>query len=73
MENRMAIIDYTQQRDSIYIDLEVFDAAHNRLYREEVRFLGEQLYGDLIHAERSPLTEQCRKQTVEYLKNYFNR
>jgi len=73
MENRIAIIDYTEQRDSIYIDMEVFDAGQNKLYREEVRFLGELLYGDFTHAERSPLTEQCRKQTVEYLKNYFNR
>ncbi|TAA72038.1 hypothetical protein [Planococcus salinarum] len=73
MENRVGIIDFTEQGESVYVDLEVFDAKQNKLYRKEVRFLGNLLYGDFIHADRSPLTEECRQQTVEYLKNYFNR
>lgn len=73
MDNRIAIIDYTTKGDSIYVELEVFDAEKNKLHREEVRFLGDMLYGDFIHPERSALSEECRHQTVHYLKQYFNR
>lgn len=73
MEHHIAIIDYTEQRDSIYVDVEVFDATQNERFRAELRFLGDLLYGDLVHAERSPLTEECRMQTVAYIRKFFNR
>lgn len=73
MEHQIAIIDYTEQKDSVYMDVEVFDAAKNKRFRAELRFLGDLLYGDLIHAERSPLTEECRMQTEAYIRKYFNR
>lgn len=66
-------MDFAERASSLYITVEVFDAAQNSLYRDEVRFLDDLLYGDLVHAGRSPLTEGCRKETVEYLKKYFNR
>lgn len=71
MENRISIIDFAEQGNSIYIKLEVFDAAQDRLFAEEVRFLGNLLYGNLVHPGRSPLTDACRDETVEYVKNYF--
>lgn len=73
MDNTITIFDYTERGNSVYINAEVFDAVQNNSYIEEVRFLGDLLYGDLVHATRSPLSEKCRKQTVEYLRQYFNR
>lgn len=73
MKNRISVMDFTEQGSSIYIKLEVFDAGQDRLFAEEVRFLGDLLYGDLLHPGRSPLTDDCRKETVEYVKNYFGR
>ncbi|WP_033543823.1 hypothetical protein [Planococcus sp. CAU13] len=73
MGNRIVITDYSEQGKSLYIKLEVFDAGKNTLFAEEVRFLDDMLYGDFLHAERSPLTDNCRKETVDYLKNYFGR
>lgn len=73
MGNRITVIDFAERAGSLYIEVEVFDAAQNSLHREEVRFLDDLLYGDLVHTSRSPLTEGCRKETVKYLKTYFNR
>lgn len=73
MDNQVIIIDYTEQGSSIYVNLEVFDAVQNKVFSEEIRFLDDLLYGDFIHAERSPLTDSCRKKTIQYLRNYFNR
>ncbi|WP_422121999.1 hypothetical protein DHX103_09210 [Planococcus sp. X10-3] len=73
MDNRVAIIDYVQQGNSIYVNLEVFDAGQNKVYIEEIRFLGDMPYGDLLHERKSPLTDNCRVATIAYLKNYFSR
>lgn len=73
MEHQIAIIDYTEQGNSIYVNLEVQDAGQDKMFSEEVRFLDDLLYGDLVHAKRSPLTDGCRKETIQYLRNYFNR
>ncbi|MFD1032704.1 hypothetical protein [Metaplanococcus flavidus] len=73
MDNRITVIDYTGRENSLYINLEVFDANHNKLYKEEVRFLDDLLYGDLVHEGRSPLSDTCREEVVGYLKKYFNR
>ncbi|MCM3612086.1 hypothetical protein M4S82_12580 [Planococcus sp. MERTA32b] len=73
MGNRVTIIDYTEKGISIYVDLEVFDAAQGKMYREEVRFLDDLLYGDLVHDKRSPLSETCRIESIEYLRTYFDR
>ncbi|WP_233208598.1 hypothetical protein [Planomicrobium sp. MB-3u-38] len=73
MGNQVTIIDYTEQGNSIYVNLEVLDEGQDKIYAEEVRFLDDLIYGDLVHAKRSPLTDGCRKETIQYLKNYFNR
>lgn len=73
MGSQITIIDYTEQRNSIYVNLEVYDAQQNRIFIAEVRFLGDMLYGDLLHSKRSSLTNICRLETIEYLKNYFSR
>lgn len=73
MDNRVMIIDFTEQGTSVYVKLEVYDAEQDAAFTEEVRFLGDMLYGDLLHAGRSPLTDSCREETVDYLRNYFGR
>ncbi|MFC3209709.1 hypothetical protein [Planomicrobium okeanokoites] len=73
MDNQVIIIDFTKQDASIYVDLEVFDDVQKKTFREEVRFLDDLLYGDLVHDKRSPLSESCRIETIEYLKVYFDR
>lgn len=72
MANQVTVIDYTKMGNSIYVNLEVFDAVQNKMFAEEVRFLGDLLYGDILHARRSPLTDDCRLETIEYLRNYFS-
>lgn len=72
MVNQVTVIDYTKMENSIYINLEVFDAAQNKIFAEEVRFLGDLLYGDILHDRRSQLTDSCRLEAIEYLRNYFS-
>lgn len=73
MDNQVTVIDYTEQGNSIYVNLEVRDAGQDKTFTEEVRFLDDLLYGNLVHAKRSPLTDGCREETIQYLRSYFNR
>lgn len=73
MKHQISIIDYVEQGSSLYIQLEVRDAETGSQFREEVRFLDDLLYGELVHPEKSPLSESCRIAAISYLKNHFNR
>lgn len=73
MDNQVTLIDYTKKGNSIYVNLEVFDVEQGKTYREEVRFLDDLLYGDLVRDKRSPLSESCRIKTIKYLRTYFDR
>ncbi|MDN7228894.1 hypothetical protein QWY15_16605 [Planococcus sp. N064] len=73
MKHQISIIDYVEQGSSLYIQLEVRDAEAGSQFREEVRFLDDLLYGELVHPEKSPLSESCRTAVIAYLKNHFNR
>ncbi|MDN7243150.1 hypothetical protein QWY14_15205 [Planococcus sp. N028] len=69
----VTVIDFVEQGQSLYVQVEVFDGLTEKRYREEVRFLDDLLYGELVHPAKSPLSEPCRIVTVEYLKNHFGR
>lgn len=69
----VTVIDFVEQGSSIYIKVEVFDAKTDQHFREEVRFLDDLLYGELVHPSKSPLSEPCRLMTVEYLRKHFGR
>ena len=73
MKNSISIIDYVERGSSIYIQVDVFDAQTEQRFQEEVRFLDDLLYGDLVHPQKSPLSESCRAAVIMYLKNHFNR
>lgn len=73
MEHQISIIDYAERGSSLYIQLNVRDAETEKQFRDEVRFLDDLLYGELVHPEKSPLSESCRKAVIAYLKNHFNR
>ncbi|SDG95937.1 hypothetical protein SAMN04487975_10289 [Planococcus glaciei] len=73
MKHQISIIDYVEQGSSLYIELEVRDAETGSQFREEVRFLDDLLYGELVHPKKSPLSESCRIAVIAYLKNHFNR
>lgn len=73
MEHQVTLIDYAERGTALYIQVEVFDASQEERFREEVRFLGDLLYGDLVHPEKSPLTPSCRLYVISYLKTHFNR
>lgn len=73
MKNSISIIDYVERGSSIYIQVDVFDAQTEQRFQEEVRFLDDLLYGDLVHSQKSPLSESCRAAVIMYLKNHFNR
>ncbi len=67
------IRDYVEQGHSLYIQLKVVDAEAGTTVEGEVRFLGELLYGELIHENKSPLTNQARIEAIAYLKTHFGR
>lgn len=67
------IRDYVEQGHSLYIQLKVVDAEARMTVEGEVRFLGELLYGELIHEKKSPLTDEARIETIAYLKTHFGR
>ncbi|TWT02421.1 hypothetical protein [Planomicrobium sp. CPCC 101079] len=69
----VTVIDFVDQGSSIYIQVEVFDAKKDQHFREEVRFLDDLLYGELVHPSKSPLSEPCRLMMVEYLRKHFGR
>lgn len=73
IDHHILINDYVEQGNSIYIQIEVVDAEQQKHFREEVRFLGDLLYGELVHPEKSPLSKSCRLAVIDYLKNHFNR
>jgi hypothetical protein len=73
MTHQISIIDYAERGSSLYIQLDVLDAQTEKRFREEVRFLDDLLYGELVHPEKSPLSESCRMAVIAYLKNHFNR
>ncbi|KYG57782.1 hypothetical protein [Planococcus maritimus] len=73
MTVRVQIIDYVEQGQSLYIQLKVADAETGTAVEGEVRFLGELLYGELVHEKKSPLTDAARLQTIAYLKTHFGR
>lgn len=73
MKNEIKVTDFIEQGTAIYIKIEVYDHQQNHRHQEELRFLDELLYGDLVHPRKSPLTEECRLETIAYLKQYFGR
>lgn len=72
-EHSVSLIDYVERGNSLYIQLTVYDAETERHYREEVRFLGDLLYGEFVHQQHSPLSDACRRHVIVYLKDRFNR
>lgn len=73
MDCRITVTDFVEQETAIYVKIDVYDQQRNQRHQEELRFLGELLYGDLVHPKKSPLTEQCRVETIAYVREYFSR
>ncbi|KAA0957339.1 hypothetical protein FQ085_09530 [Planococcus sp. ANT_H30] len=73
MDCQITVTDFVERETAIYVKIDVYDHQKNQWYQEELRFLGELLYGELVHPKKSPLTEQCRLGTVAYVRAYFNR
>ncbi|TWT04354.1 hypothetical protein FQV26_15555 [Planococcus sp. CPCC 101016] len=73
MNCQITVTDFVEQGTAVYIKVKVYDYQKNHQYQEELRFLGEMLYGELIHPKKSPLTEECRLEIIAYLRKYFGR
>lgn len=73
MTASVQIVDYVEQGQSLYIQLKVVDAETGASVEGEVRFLGELLFGELIHEKKSPLTDTTRIETIAYLRTHFGR
>ncbi len=73
MKCHITVTDFVEKNTTIYVQISVYDEQKDQWHQEELRFLDELLYGDLVHIKKSPLTEQCRLETIAYLKKYFNR
>lgn len=73
MKCQIRVTDFIEQKTAIYIKIEVYDHQQNQRYQEELRFLDDLLYGDLVHPRKSLLTEECRLETIAYVTQYFGR
>lgn len=73
MKTSVQIVDYAERGQTLYIQLTVTDGESGKKIAGEVRFLGDLLYGELIHDRKSPLTEKARMETIAYLKTHFGR
>lgn len=71
--HHVTVVDFIEKERSIYVQVEVFDAETSQYFREEVRFLDDLLYGELVHPAKSPLSEPCRLATIDYLRKHFER
>lgn len=60
-EHQMSIIDFARRGQSIYIVLQGFDAQTDQPFAGEVRVLGNNIYGDMIHPNKSLLSESCQQ------------
>ncbi|MDQ0186169.1 hypothetical protein MKX67_17695 [Cytobacillus sp. FSL W7-1323] len=60
-KHQMSIIDFARRGQSIYIVLQGYDAQSDKPFAGEVRILGNNIYGDMIHPNKSLLSESCRK------------
>jgi hypothetical protein len=73
LNHYVTVVDFVERGRSVYVQVEVFDAEKNQRFKEEVRFLDDLLYGELVHPVKSPLSEPCRLVTVAYLRKHFGR
>jgi len=73
MKTVVQIVDYAERGQALYVQLTIIDGETEKPISGEVRFLGELLYGELIHDKKSPLSEQARIDTIAYLKAHFGR
>ena len=74
MKHLVRILDYNNiYQHSIYVKVTVYDAETGKEHNDEVRFLSDMLYGDLVHQDRSPLSPDCRNYVQETLmRKYAN-
>ena len=73
MKCEIKVTDFIEQGTAIYIKIEVYDPQQKQRYQEELRFLDDLLYGDLVHPRKSLLAEECRLETIAYVTQYFGR
>jgi hypothetical protein len=74
----LTILDFIPtNQQSIFVKITGYDAVLRKKFEGEVKFLNGTPFGDLIHAERSSLSPECRKFVQEelvtrYMKGQFN-
>ena len=68
----LRIMNFNHIHDhSIYVKVMVYDAILDREFHDEVRFLYDMLYGDLVHPERSSLSPDCREYVQNLLRHKY--
>ena len=66
--HQLSIIDFAKSGQSIFFALQGVDGESNQPFAGEVKVLGNRVYGDIIHPDRSQLSESCQlyiKDTIQ--------
>lgn len=72
MESSLQIIDFQKTAsNSIFVQINGYDAEREAFFTGEVKFLGGRPYGDIIHTDRTSLSEACREFVADRLIAMF--
>ncbi len=73
--HRFSTVDYEWAGANIlFVKTSGFDAEQEKEFEGVFKFVGGLPYGDLIHADKSFLSDTCREKLREYLiKRYENK
>ena len=64
----LTVLDFIPtNQQSIFVKIAGYDALLEKTFEGEVKFLNGAPFGDLIHAERSSLSPECREFVREEL------
>lgn len=67
------IVDYEWTgQNTLFVKTAGFDAEKGKEFEGIVKFLRGTPYGDIIHSEKSTLSEECRKALLAYLIRKFS-
>ncbi|ARK29818.1 hypothetical protein [Halalkalibacter krulwichiae] len=72
-QHTLSIVDFsTTAHGSTFVKFTGYDAKIEKKFSGEVKFLGGNPYGDIIHPDRSTLSDDCRQYVQNLLVEKFH-
>ncbi|MED4399893.1 hypothetical protein [Metabacillus fastidiosus] len=72
MEHVLNIVDFsTTEFGTVFVKITIHDVDLGKQFEGEVKFMDGQPFGDLIHADRSPLSSECREYVCNRLVSKY--